>query len=205
MKKINIFNWALIIIGSIGGLILSIQSIIDGNLYRTLIRLSIIPVLFAPKIVNLFLKKKISVATETIYILFVFFAHFLGSVYDLYTLVKPYDKIMHWLSGIMTSFLATIILVKTRKYDKKSIAFNVIFIIAIALSVASLWEMFEYTNDIIFSKDAQRVALTGVNDTMQDMIVAFLGSLLFSIVYIYEEINNKKIIVKRYIEVISHE
>ena len=44
------------------------------------------------------------------------------------------------------------------------------------------------------------VLTTGVNDTMMDMILASLGSLTFVITYIFEEFNNKKLIVKNFIE-----
>lgn len=203
MKKIRIFNYLLIIIASIGGIILSYDSILDGNIYRTLIRLSIIPVMLLPKILNLFLKKKIDSYTETIYIVFVFSAHFLGSVYNLYYKWPGYDKLMHFISGIITSFLAVIILVKNGKYSK-NIFFNIIFIISITMAIAGLWEFFEYICDNLFNRDAQRVMATGINDTMQDMIVAFLGSILFSIIYAFEETNNKKYLIKKYIEVINY-
>ena len=54
--------------------------------------------------------------------------------------------------------------------------------------------------DCIFGKDAQNVLTTGVNDTMMDMILASLGSLTFVITYIFEEFNNKKLIVKNFVE-----
>ena len=65
---------------------------------------------------------------------------------------------------------------------------------------ASFWEFFEFISDNIFGKDAQNVLTTGVNDTMMDMILASLGSLTFVITYIFEEFNNKKLIVKNFIE-----
>ena len=84
-------------------------------------------------------------------------------------------------------------------YDNKKVLFNIIWMISITLAVASLWECFEYVANIFFGGDAQRVATTGVNDTMQDIIVAFIGAIIVSAMYIYEEIMNKKIIVKSFI------
>ena len=57
--------------------------------------------------------------------------------------------------------------------------------IIFSLAVAALWEMFEYTCNILFGGDAQMVAKTGVNDTMQDMIVAFIGSMITSLIYYF--------------------
>ena len=59
--------------------------------------------------------------------------------------------------------------------------------------------MFEFTSDKLFGKDAQNVLTTGVDDTMKDMIVAALGTILYLILYVYEEINNKKIFIKNFI------
>ena len=50
--------------------------------------------------------------------------------------------------------------------------------------------MFEFTANILFGGDAQKVASTGVTDTMMDIIVAFLGSVLYSIAYLF--FNNKR-------------
>ncbi len=72
-------------------------------------------------------------------------------------------------------------------YDENKIFFNILFIISVTLSVAVCWEFFEYFGNILFGGDAQRVAKTGVNDTMQDMLVAFIGSIIVSIIYYIEE------------------
>ena len=45
----------------------------------------------------------------------------------------------------------------------------------------------KYFSDILFNQDAQNVLTTGIHDTMKDMIAAFLGSILFCMVYVYEE------------------
>ncbi|MBQ9011437.1 MAG: hypothetical protein IJ093_02190 [Bacilli bacterium] len=52
-----------------------------------------------------------------------------------------------------------------------------------------MWEVFEYVCNIFVGGDAQRVALTGVNDTMLDMIVAFSGSLVTSIISSFCKMN----------------
>ena len=87
-----------------------------------------------------------------------------------------------------------------KKYDKKSIIFNILFILGISFIVACAWEIFEFASDKIFGKDAQNVLTTGVDDTMKDMIVAVLGTILYCILYSYEEKENKKIIIKKFIK-----
>lgn len=204
MKNIKKFNYILITVVSLITLYIAFFGNIERTLYKYLIVFSIIPVMLLPYILKKLFKLKLDDATICLYLLFVFFAHFLGTIIDLYYRFPIYDKLMHTLSGIMTSFLAVILLVKLKKYDNKSIAFNIIYIIAITSTVALLWEIFEFTNDNIFDRDAQRVLTTGVNDTMTDMIVAFLGSCAFSVLYAFEKICKKEWIIINYIKQIQN-
>ena len=64
--------------------------------------------------------------------------------------------------------------------------FHIIFMIAFGLMIASFWEFFEFASDNILGGDTQWVKETGVDDTMGDMLIAFLGSILFCIYYFIE-------------------
>jgi len=190
-------NILLIVIASIGGIYCGINKIIDGDFYRFLICLSIIPVMLIPKILKKYFKINLTSTLEFIYLVFIFFAHFLGSIVDFYHKMNNYDKIIHLLSGVVTAFLALYTLINLRKYDPKNIFFNVLFIISFVLMIASFWEFFEYFSDILFNQDAQNVLTTGIHDTMKDMIAAFLGSILFSMVYVYEEKSGNNILINK--------
>ena len=99
---------------------------------------------------------------------------------------------MHTLSGVLTSFIALIVLNNINQYKFKNVIFNIVFMIVFSLAVAGIWEIFEFTNDILFQADAQKVAISGVNDTMLDMIVALFGSILVCIEYGIEVCIHKK-------------
>jgi hypothetical protein len=190
----------LIIVTIAVSCILGFNNIISGDLYNVLITLSILPVMLMPRILRKWFKLKIDPAFEMIYIIFIFFAHFLGSVLKLYNLITWYDGVMHLLSGMLVPFAAIVILISFKQYNPKKLWFNIVFIIVFNLAIAALWEFNEFIFDNLFNKDAQRVIATGVNDTMKDMIAAFLGSILFCIMYFYEEVTKNKIIVKHFIE-----
>ena len=68
---------------------------------------------------------------------------------------------------------------------------------------ASLWEIFEYLSSYYFNVDPQKVQMTGVTDTMGDIIVAFLGSIIVSLSYYYEYIYIKNYLIKKYIKSIK--
>lgn len=175
MKKIVNLLIFVIILVSIG---FGIYEIANNDIYEFLICLTIIPIVYLPKIIRKIFKIDISNINEIIFIIFVFLAHFLGSILNFYNNIYFYDKFVHFLSGIVVGIIALEFIVKNKKYDKKYL-FNVIFILGISCTIAGFWEYFEYISDYIFNKDAQNVLTTGVNDTMQDMIVATLGVLLF--------------------------
>ena len=200
MKKIKIFNYMLVVIAAVGGLLHGIDTLSDNNIYDSLINLSIIPMMLLPLILEKWFKVKINPVIETIYFVFLFFAHFLGSIINLYNIIDYYDAIMHWLSGILSSFFAIIVLISFKQYNPKKVWFNIVFILAVSLAIAGLWEFNEFTFDNLFNKDAQLVIPTGIDDTMQDMLAAFIGSILFCIMYSYEEVTKNKLLIKYFIK-----
>ena len=106
---------------------------------------------------------------------------------------------MHTLFGFLFSFFALEFIIKQKIFNSKKLIINGTIILSIIALLAGLWETFEFTCDNIFNRDAQRVLTTGVNDTMKDIVVAYLGSLLFIVMYAYEFVNNKKLIIQKFI------
>lgn len=199
MRKISkTFNFILIIIS----IFYSFEAIRNGDIYNTLIRLSIIPVLYIPYILRR-LKVDISDSSIFIYSVFIFLGHFLGSIVGFYGKIAYYDTLMHTLFGFLFSFIVFEFLYRNGYIKNKGIVWNGLIVISIIAFLAVLWETFEFTCDHIFDRDAQKVVTTGVTDTMKDMIVAYLGSMFFVLMYAYEEIMNKKLIVKSFIKSLS--
>lgn len=200
MKKNSYIDYVLVLVACLYGFLLGIRTLVNGNTYGCLINFSIILVMALPWIIEKIFKISIPGVLRTAYLIFVFMAHFLGSIVDFYHTFDNYDKLMHFLSGVLTSFIAVYIMSLLKGHNKAKIIFNVIFIISFVMLVASVWEMVEFTCDNIFGKDAQNVLTTGVDDTMWDIIVAFIGSLLVSILYVIEVKIKKKIIVTKLVK-----
>ena len=78
-----------------------------------------------------------------------------------------------------------------KKYDKK-ITFNIIFGILVTITLATIWELTEFSIDKLLNKDMQDVIKSGVDDTMKDIIVAIISAILAILSYIYENKKNKK-------------
>ncbi len=179
--KIKYVNYLLCLIAIVGSLFVVFTK--DKTVGSVLKDLAILITITLPYIVRKIWKVKLDDKLEFIYILFVFSAHFLGAVIELYNKIDCFDKINHTLSGILTSFGALFLLHIGGKYKPKNKIFNIASMLCFTLAVAACWEIFEYLANICFGGDAQRVALTGVNDTMQDIIVAFIGSSLVCLLY----------------------
>jgi len=203
MKKLKLINWLIILGVSIFSLFYLFFGKHEQGLYKNLIIISIIPVMLIPTLLNKLFKMKINPEIELVYLIFIFFAHFLGTILNFYYKLEIYDKVMHGLSGVMTSILAIILLVKSKSYDKNPLWVNILFIICVTLSVAAFWEFFEFINDNLFNKDAQKVISTGVDDTMIDMIMAFIGSIIYSVIYLIESKTKKKLLVTKFADSIK--
>lgn len=199
MSKSRI-NLLLQLLASLGGIYYGTLKIIDGDIYGSLISFSIILTIFAPDILRNIFGIKIGKQLENIYCIFIFFSHFLGSVADFYYLLPGYDKVMHMLSGILTSFTALVILIKWKEYKPKKTFYNILYMVMFTMMIAGMWEFFEFTCDYLFVKDAQNVNITGVSDTMWDMLMAFFGSIGVSLLYIKEKIFNKNGLIIWFIE-----
>ena len=191
IKKINI---SLILIASLLSIYIAVTEYSD--IVHFLKDVSIVITISGIYIIGRLFKIKINEAIAFIYIIFIFMAHFLGVVIDLYSKVFWYDKFTHFLSGILTSFLAIFLLIKFKEHRK--LGFNILFIISFSMLIASCWEIFEYLSSYYLGVDPQKVVLTGVSDTMGDIIVALLGSILVSITYHFEHKNNYNLLIKKF-------
>lgn len=115
-------------------------------------------------------------------LLFSLLGYTLGSVWEFYLLIPNYDKIVHTLSGVFVSMLALALycVVKPEhRLEARDRVLAALFVFFASMAVAGLWEIAEYFVNLITGRDVQRVALTGINDTMQDMIVCMIGTLAY--------------------------
>lgn len=168
-----------------------------GAYDRLLGSASIIFVLFIPRMIKKIFKIKITDTMELVYVVFIILAQFLGSVVNLYNTVWWYDLFAHFLSGVLTAILALVIMHWLGVYKDKNKLFNVIFMISFTLMIASLWEFIEYGSDLFLGMNVQHSIETGVSDTMEDMLVAFLGSIVVSTLYLVESKFKKSGVLKK--------
>jgi len=140
---------------------------------------------------------KLKPIATLIYIVYSFLAMFLGSQVGIYRIVNWYDDIAHILWGFVSGILG-IYAIHYFKLNNQKLIFKIFFIFVISLASSVVWEIFEYSCDIIFKSNMQRLE-TGVEDTMKDMINAFIGNIIFILCYIYELKNKKNLLINKVI------
>ena len=168
MNKISKFNLFL-------AFCFTLISIITSIYLKDLTFLLFILVIIIPFIL------KIKPVMTTIYLVFIFLAMFLGCMLHLYKITTWYDNFTHFLWGYISGYVAIYILDKFKLFNHNKL-FDIFFIFILSLASSCIWEISEFIIDNLFNMDMQR-KLTGVNDTMKDVIVTLLGNILFILCY----------------------
>ena len=194
MRKLN--N-VLVFLASLTSVCFAVYNINIGAYDRLLACLSIVFVLFIPRIINKIFKNKINDAMEFVYVVFIILAQLLGSVVNLYDGVWWYDLFTHFLSGVLTSVFALVVMDWFGVYKEKNKAFNALFMICFTLAIACLWEFLEFASFVFLGMDVQHHLTTGVFDTMEDMLVAFVGGIIVCVSYLLESKVSKNGFVKK--------
>lgn len=117
---------------------------------------------------------------NTLVLGFIFIAYPLGSCVDFYRVVPCFDKLAHTLSGVFVSVLCIVLycaLAPARRIGPQDMYLALAFTFFGSMAVAGMWELGEYAVSAIVKMDLQRVAATGVSDSMNDMLVCMAGTI----------------------------
>jgi hypothetical protein len=168
--------------------------------YCLSVGLAAILLTFLPKLVEKVLKKN-NKLISFLFMLFIFLASYLGTLRRFYAIFPWWDFAVHLLSGIILGLIAFCILKDINIFkNTESIKFRIfalIFIISFATLCGVLWEIYEFTMDNILGADMQVVELTGVADTMGDLIADFIGGAIIGI-YGFTAFKNKTNFTSKY-------
>lgn len=123
-------------------------------------------------------KKRISDKLISLFYIFCLFSLVLGVMLNFYDKIFWWDVLMHLLSGILLGIFGNAMLNKIQNGKKVEALTRFLFIIGIACVGGFLWEIYEFIADSILRIDCQKVLLTGVSDTMEDMIANLIGGIV---------------------------
>lgn len=175
-----------------------IYAVTDGSkniVYPELLVAALLPFVFP--VLGIITKKTFPIALSILYAVFIFCASVLGSGVDLYHKLHCWDLIIHGVFGFMCSLTVYVLLIRWNGSALNRVGFMLI-ICTVTMGVAALWEVWEYSTDLITGADSQMVAesialgKSPVADTMEDIMIAMAGSAVFFVALIIDKFSGHK-------------
>lgn len=216
-----------------------IRELMNGNIENALMCILSLFLFVLPYIIEKTFKIDFPSSLERIVFIFIFAAEILGEINNFYGTVPLWDTVLHTVNGFLCGsigFSLIYLLNKKTHLIKLSPIFVALVSFCFSMTVGIVWEMFEYSMDVVFKTDMQKdeyvdvirtvdldpefdnnvVTIDGIeytivydkndnqitklegyldiglHDTMQDLIVNFIGAFVFSIFgYLYIVNENK--------------
>lgn len=157
------------------------------NWQHLLISLFTLTVSFAPLVFERIFKVRLPASFQFTYVAFIFLSMFSGEVLRLYARIWPWDAGIHFLSGILISFgilLWLRRLLQNKQRVRMTVWLQYLFVFALSVAVATVWEMVEFASDRLFGTKSQDNSLV---DTMFDVLLGTGGTLLLLLGYMLHE------------------
>ena len=162
--------------------------------------LLMIIVTLLPLIVGKVINSTIPKAMEIAFVTFCFASLVMGDLFDFYGRFPWWDMVLHGISGIMLGILGYAIYNAFGPKDLPSPIWGPVWIICFALASGAIWEIWEYTTDGIFGLNSQEFLISSgtfdnttplsgraaLKDTMEDLILDFMGSLCVAIASFFD-------------------
>lgn len=115
--------------------------------------------------------------------LYCIFSLVMGTMWEFYDKIQWWDILMHILSGIILGAAGIEILNSTSNL-KLPVKPSFLFVLGIACLGGIVWEIYEFSIDLLFGLDTQLSSTTGVSDTMWDIIADLAGGILAGVYFL---------------------
>lgn len=160
-----------------------------------------------PYAVELCRGRRFSFNQHVFFSLYIFVSAFLGSVLNLHTQFAPMDEITHLMFGYCACILFFYFFINHPSYDKFSPLMITFIIFVMSMGTSAIWEVMEFSVDLIGNENSlgyppqaimdyiaannitgldaawMKLKYVGVLDTVTDLTLHVIGSLVFSIQY----------------------
>jgi hypothetical protein len=163
---------------------IAVAGIIDRQWLTAFTGFVVLLLSFAPAVLERRLRVRLPVEVLLLTCLFLYASFALGEVRDFYERVWWWDLLLHGSSATiigLIGFLAIYVFYMTHRIRIAPLYFA-IFAFGTAVTVGTLWEVFEYLMDIAFGLNMQR---SGLNDTMTDLMINLAGAFAAATVGFY--------------------
>lgn len=187
LKLLPKINAAIVVLSVLICIIYAVYYFMKSDIFMAMSSLVVIILPLLIYVIDRLTKWKIPNFIKTAYLLFLFESAILGAIGNFYGTVPLYDKWIHFTSGIIISWFFAIGFDLYRKHNKPNMGIFILFLTSFNTAIAAFWEISEFLFDIIFGKQVQR----GLSDTINDMIVAVIGGIIITVIYILKYRKNK--------------
>lgn len=172
----------LIVMTIVGTLLLIEQQWLSLFLVTLIIFTLLAPIIFRRRI-----EMEIPAEFHIMAVIFTFASLYLGEVQQFYQRLWWWDIALHITAGLLMGilgFLLVYILNETKRVElNMTSGFIAFFAFLFAVSIGTIWEIFEFAVDEILGTNMQKPMLgdmSGLTDTMWDMIVNAIGAFIIS-------------------------
>lgn len=173
-----------------------------------------------PFIAERLLKHRFSFFQHLVYAFIMLTSCVIGSVFYVFELWGPYDKLAHGTSGyLLMIFIMGIYAYFIKDFDKISAPVSIVMMFAFSLGTACAWEVIEFLFDWLLGQNGQgyvseevlqkiaeqgytgiranweKLKYVGVLDTDTDMACHTLGSLIFSLHFLLHRLTKRNLLM----------
>ncbi len=204
-SKIILSLCAVLLVGGIVSLCLIDDDATQSRLAFQTFEVALMMVLiFLPKFLNRVIHVRIPALMEIIFVAFCFCALILGDVADFYGRFEWWDSLEHGISGVLLGILGYAIINTFNKVEGNRLKYSPVFVsmwvLCFALAAGALWEIMEFITDGLFGLNSQQYLTTpgtfdkavplegheALRDTMEDLILDFVGALFISVLGFFD-------------------
>lgn len=178
MDKVNRIFWAC---NALLGLAMIGWFLPKGEVFRVILGVGTIAFFCLPALAERLLHIKRTPQMDFLIYLFLFCAFTIGMGFQCYHWLPLWDKVAHTLSGTFFGMMGLFLFYRGKPGHaicKEDYPLATGFAFCFSMTVAGVWEIYEYFLSFVWPTDPQNVLTTGVGDTMQDMIVCLIGTLV---------------------------
>ncbi len=178
-----------------------------------------------PFVAERLLRHRFSFFQHLVYAFIMLTSCVIGSVFYVFELWAPYDKLAHGTSGyLLMIFIMGIYAYFIRDFEKINAPVLIMFMFAFSLGTACAWEVTEFLFDWLLGQNGQghvpdevlqkiaeagytgiranweKLKYVGVLDTDTDMACHALGSLIFSVHFLLHKITKRDLLMGKLIK-----
>jgi len=182
----QVYRWVLIVLQ----LIMAVELVLviyEKQWVNAFLVMGIMAITLSPAAIGRRFKVDVPAEFQVLAVIFVFSALFLGEVQSYYLRIWWWDIALHTSSGLLTGLLGFLLVYVLNESDRVDIhmrpRFVAMFAFMFAVAVGTIWEIFEFSMDMLAGTDMQKSMFSdpsGLTDTMWDMIVNAFGALVIS-------------------------